>query len=151
MFKTITRRAIVAGALLLGILVSAQAATPDDAKALTEKAAALLAAEGQPAFAKMNDPNGGFIQGELYVVVMDQKGVVFAHGNPKLVGVNMWEAKDPDGYPFTQEIWKIASSSGTGWVTYKFTNPATKKIEPKKTWVHKVGDYVVLAGVYVKE
>jgi hypothetical protein len=36
-------------------------------------------------------------------------------------------------------------------VTYKFTNPATRKIEPKKTWVHKVGDFVVISGAYVKE
>jgi signal transduction histidine kinase len=150
MLKTFTR-GMIAALALLGVLVSAHAATPEDAKALTEKAAALVAAEGDKAFTKLNDPNGGFIQGELYVVVMDPKGVVFAHGNPKLVGVTMWEAKDPDGVLFTQEIWKLASTSGTGWVTYKFTNPASKKIEPKKTWVHKVGDYVVLAGVYVKE
>jgi len=153
MLTNLTRIAVAALVLLIGAaLTPARAAgTPDEAKALAEKAAALVAAEGEKAFAKFDDPNGGFVQGDLYVVVLDSKGVDLANVNPKMVGVNMWDVKDPDGVPFTQNILKLAASSETGWVSYKFTNPATKKIEPKKAWIHKVGDYVVLCGAYVKE
>ena len=33
----------------------------------------------------------------------------------------------------------------------KIHQSVSKKIEPKKAWVHRVGDYVVQSGVYVKE
>jgi hypothetical protein len=53
---------------------------------------------------------------------------------------------------FVQNMWKAADSSDSGaWINIKFTNSATKKIEPKKIWVRKVGDYVVSCGVYVSE
>jgi len=153
MLMNLTRIAVAALVLLIGAaLMPARAAgTPDEAKALAEKAAALVAAEGEKAFPKFNDPNGGFVQGDLYVVVLDSKGVVHANMNPKMIGVSMWDVKDPDGVPFTQNILKLAASSETGWASFKFTNPVSKKIEPKKAWVHKVGDYVVLCGAYVKE
>jgi hypothetical protein len=127
------------------------AATPEEAQAMADKAAALIAAQGDKAFPAISDPNGEFHKGELYVVVIDRQGVVRAHINSKLVGVNMWESADPDGVKFTQQSWKSTDQSPTAWISYKFTNPETKRIEPKKAWVHRVGDYVVQSGVYVKE
>ena len=151
MLKKLTRTSIAALALIASAaLMPAHAATPDDAKAMAEKAAALVAAEGDKAFPKISDPNGPFHQGEVYVTVLDHQGVVRATLNPKLIGMNMWEATDPDGVKFTQLPWKATENSPTAWISYKFTNPESKKIEPKKAWVHRVGDYVVFSGVYVK-
>ena len=104
------------------------------------------------AFQKIDDPNGDFVKGEVYVVVIDKQGVVRANGsNPKIIGVNMWEATDPDGVKFTQLSFSATDKSETAWINYKFTNPASKKIEPKRTFVHRVGDYVLQAGVYVTQ
>jgi len=142
---------MVAGVMLLAAAAATTAAagTPEEAKALAEKAAALVAAEGEKAFPVISDPKGEFFKGDLYVTVLDSKGVVRANPNPKLIGMNMWEAEDQDGVKFTQEAWKAVESAEAGWQKqYKFTNPATKKIEPKKAWVHRVGDYVVLCGDY---
>lgn len=153
MRKTFTRFSIVALALFMSaaFLPAHAASTPEQAQALANKAAALVASEGAKAFPTITNPSGGFVQGDLYVVVVDQKGVIRANGMlPKLVGVNMWNAKDPDGDLITQKIIKKADSDGTGWVMIKFTNPAVNKIEPKKTWVHKVGDYIVFCGAYVQ-
>src|ERR1022692_1815690 len=143
--------AVAACALVGAAIAPVLAATPDEAKAMAEKAAALVAADGEKAFPAFADADGDFHKGELYVVVIDRKGVVRATLNQKLVGVNMWEATDPDGVKFTQLSWSATEASGTAWVSYKFTNPVSKKIEPKKAWVHRVGDYVVQTGVYVKE
>ena len=151
MFKKSLQITVAVLALAGAAIAPALAATPDEAKALAEKAAALVAAEGEKAFPTIADPNGAFHQGELYVTVIDRQGVVRATLNPKLIGVNMWEATDPDGVKFTQLGWKATEQSDTAWVSYKFSNPETKKIEPKKAWVHRVGDYIVQAGVYVKE
>ncbi len=142
----------IATVALLGAAVApGLAATPEEAQAMAEKAAALFAAEGDKAFPKFEDPNGEFHKGELYVVVIDKTGVVRSTLNQKLIGVNMWESTDPDGVKFTQLSWKSTEKTGTAWISYKFTNPETKKIEPKRAWVHRVGDYVVQSGVYVKE
>jgi signal transduction histidine kinase len=149
--KKSLRICIAAVALLGAAIAPVLAATPDEAKAMAEKAAALVAAEGDKAFPKFQDPNGEFHQGELYVVVIDRKGVVRSTLNQKLIGVNMWEATDPDGVKFTQLSWSATEKTPTAWISYKFTNPVSKKIEPKKTWVHRVGDYVVQSGVYIKE
>ena len=152
MLKKLTRTTIAALAIAAGAAVmTAQAATPDDARAMAEKAAALVAKDGDKAFSQISDPNGPFHQGEVYVTVLDHQGVVRATLNPKLIGVNMWEATDPDGVKFTQLPWSATESSPTAWIQYKFTNPESKKIEPKKAWVHRVGDYVVFSGVYIKD
>ena len=143
---------VIAGVVLLlgAAIVPASASTPDEAKALAEKAAALVASEGDKAFATLSDPKGDYVKGDLYIVVLDGKGVVHAHPNPKLVGVNMWDAEDPDGVKFTQELIKTVEGAESGWAKpYKFTNPTTKKIQTKKAWVHKVGDYAVLCAAYV--
>ena len=63
----------------------------------------------------------------------------------------MWDATDPDGVKFGQDAVKIGDATGTGWLSYKMKNPVSKKIESKKVWVHKVGDYVILCGAYVTE
>ncbi len=147
--RNVVRIAFASLFLLGGFAAGARAASPDDAKAMAEKAVILVKAEGEKAFPKLSDPNGEYVKGEIYVTVLDKQGVVRATLNPKLIGVNMWESTDPDGVKFTQLPWKATENAETAWISYKFTNPATKKIEPKKTWVHRVGDYVVMSGVYV--
>lgn len=152
MRKTFARLSIMAFALLMSAaFIPAHAAgTPAQAKALAEKAATLVSSEGAKAFTTINNPNGGFVNGDLYVGVVDQKGVIQANGAfPKLVGVNMWNERDPDGVLVIQKMLKTADSNGSGWIMIKFTDPATKKIEPKKTWVQKAGNYVVFCGAYV--
>jgi cytochrome c len=42
----------------------------------------------------------------------------------------------------------MAKSKGTFWQDYKFTNPTTKKIEPKAMYCEKLDDAVVCGGIY---
>ena len=148
-FKNTMRLTLAALFLLVGFAIGARAATPEEAQAMADKAAALVKAEGEKAFPKISDQNGEFVKGDLFVTVIDKQGVVRANQNSRLVGVNMWEATDPDGVKITQLSWTATEKSNTAWITFKFTNQASKKIEPKKTWVHRVGDYVVQSGVYI--
>ena len=139
-------------ASFVGAATPVWAGTPDEAKALADKAAALIVAEGERAFPKINDPAGEFVQGDLFVAVLDKDVVVRATGvNPKLIGVNMADAVDPDGFRFSHEAVRIAQAQGSGWITYRFTNPSSKKIEPKRTWVAKAGEFTVLCGAYVSQ
>ncbi len=141
--------AVLAVAFFALGVAPATAGTPEEAKVLAIKAAKLVAAEGEAAFPKLGDPAGGYVEGDLFVTVIDRKGVVRASAMSKLVGLNMWEATDPDGIKINQVAWQAVENTDGAWSTYKFTNPATKKIEPKKSWVQKVGDYIVVCGAYV--
>jgi len=125
----------------------------EDAKALAEKAAAYWKANGKDkALAEINNPQGQFVKGDIYVVAHDFKGNVLAHGgNPKLVGANLFEQKDPiNGKFFVKEQIELAKAKGSGWVSFSWANPATKKVQPKKSWVKKVEgeECLVNSGVF---
>jgi cytochrome c len=137
--------------LIVGAMAPARAGSADEAKALGEKAVALIAAQGEKAFPLLSDPKGEYVKDDMYVTVLDRQGVVLANINPKLVGMNMWDATDPDGVKFSQAAIKIGDTTGSGWQNYRFTNPVTKKISPKHTWVQKAGEFYTLCGFYVTQ
>ena len=77
-------------------------------------------------------------------------GTVAAHGaNAKMVGKNLIELKDIDGKAFVKERVDMAKSKASFWQEYKFTNPETKKIEPKAMYCEKLNDTVVCGGIYL--
>jgi cytochrome c len=125
--------------VLFGAALFASAATLEEAKALSEKAAAYVKANGKDkAIAEFNNPTGQWVKGDLYVVLQDFNGVVLANGgNPGLVGQNHLALKDPDGKYFVKESVDIAKK-GSGWLEYSWVNPVSKKVQPKKSWIKKV-------------
>lgn len=124
-------------------------ATKDGASALVKKAAAYFKTNGkEKLIAEINNPSGQFVKGELYLFAQNFDGLMLAHGsNPKLVGKNLGGVKDSDGKLFFQEFVKTAKQGG-GWVDYKWTNPVSKKIESKTTYVYSLGDIFVGCGIY---
>src|SRR5580693_2282816 len=122
-------------------------ATPQDAKAMAEKAALYLSENGEDkTFAAINDPVGPFRRGDLYVFVHDTTGMVRAHGgNPALIGKNTVRLMDVDGKAFVKEITEVGD---TGWVDYKWQNPETKALSPKTVYVIHVGDFLICASAY---
>ncbi len=142
--------------LALGTFISMPAfaegerGTKDEAKAMVEKAAAFYKENGKDkAIAEFNNPKGQFIDRDLYVFALDMQGIRVAHGtNQKLVGKSILDFKDVDGKPYGQEIVDIGKGAGTGWVDYKFTDPLTKKIGEKTTYVSRVDDIIIASGAY---
>jgi signal transduction histidine kinase len=142
-------------AVLAGLALSAHAADPTekDAIAMAEKGAAYIKANGQDAFLKKiaaKDPD--YLQGALYVDVRDIKtGIVLAHPvNPSIVGKDLTDIPDASGKKYRREIIELAAKKGHGWVDYQYKNPTTGKIEPKTTYILRVGDVVLEAGIYKK-
>lgn len=124
--------------------------TADEAQALVKKAVAQYKAVGrEKALASFVDPNGGFQPKDLFLFVQDLKGVMIQHTrNPGFNGKDLAGLKDTDGKLFVAEMAKLATEKGAGWVDYKFVNPATKKIEPKTTYVERVDDIFIGCGIY---
>jgi cytochrome c len=134
------------------VAFTSQASTLEEAKALTEKAAAYMKANGKDkSIAEFNNPNGEFVKGDLYIFALDFNGVVLAHGgNPKLAGTSLLETKDPTGKYFVKEQIDLAKSKGSGWLEYNWTNPATKKIQNKKSWIQRIEgtDIYIGCGIF---
>lgn len=149
-----TTRTLRAAALavLAASCLTAQAsnATAEEATAMVKKGVAFVKANGKDkAYEAFNDKAGGFTDRDLYLVVYGLDGVVRAHGaNAKMIGKNLIELKDIDGKAFVKERVDLAQSKGTFWQDYKFTNPTTKKIEPKRMYCEKLDDTVVCGGIY---
>ncbi|MBI2732885.1 MAG: cache domain-containing protein [Aquabacterium sp.] len=119
--------------------------------AMVKKGVAAIKSSGaDKVYAEIGDKaNATWHQQDLYLVVYGLDGVVRAHGaNAKMVGKNLIELKDIDGKAFVKERVDMAKTHGTFWQDYKFTNPETKKIEPKSMYCEKLDETVVCGGIY---
>jgi len=132
------------------VVFAAQFGTSAEAEALVKKAIELIKTDGKDkAFVEINNPQGKFVDRDLYIFVYDLNGKCVAHGfNKKMIGKDLFEMKDPDGKYFVKERIEIAKTKGKGWQDYKFTDPITKKIEPKTAYVERIGDLIVGCGIY---
>lgn len=142
--------AVAALACLGGQALAAANATPAEATAMVKKAVVYIKANGKDkGYAEISNKSGQFTDRDLYIVVYAMDGVVRAHGaNEKMIGKNLIDLKDVDGKPFVQERVDMAKSQASFWQDYKFTNPVTKKIEPKSMYCERLEDSVVCGGVY---
>jgi methyl-accepting chemotaxis protein len=121
------------------------------AMALVQRGVAHLRRHGaQQAFADFNDPRGGFVDGEYFLLAFDMRCIVLANGgNPASVGRDNSGLKDADGKLITSEFIRVAGARGSGWVDYRWLNPALRRVQRKSTYVVREGDFVVGCGIYL--
>ncbi len=148
---TLAAALVVASLSFVAVIAQAQThATRDDATAMVRKGVAFVKANGkQKGYAEITSKQGQFRDRDLYLVVYGLDGTVHAHGaNEKMVGKNLIDLKDVEGKPFVKERVELGTRQATFWQDYKFTNPVTKKIEPKQMYCERLDDTVVCGGVY---
>ncbi|HSV30286.1 MAG TPA: cache domain-containing protein [Candidatus Omnitrophota bacterium] len=141
----------VAAALVIGTGAhAADQGTPDEAVAMTKKAVAAIRSEGaEKVYSAIIAKDARFVDRDLYVIVYDLTGKCLAHGaNPKLVGKDLIDNQDVDGTYYIKDRMELAKAKASFWQDYKFTNPTTKKIEPKSTYCEREGATTVCVGVY---
>ncbi|WP_439608389.1 cache domain-containing protein [Hydrogenophaga sp.] len=145
-----TLGACAAAALLATSFNAFANATAEEATAMVKKGVSFIKANGKDkGHAEISNKEGQFKKDDLYLTVYGMDGTVRAHGaNEKMIGKNLIELKDIDGKAFVKERIELATSKGTFWQDYKFTNPVTKKIEPKAMYCEKLDDAVVCGGIY---
>lgn len=143
------RTLLLATATLLGLSGGALAAdaTPDEAKALSLQAKAAVNDMGrEKAFAAFAAKDGTFQDRDLYVFCMDMDGVMLSHAiKPELVGQNLL-----DFNKYGDELFKamvtLASTSGEGWVDYRWPYPGTDEVRAKTSYI-AVNDEGFFCGV----
>lgn len=132
----------VFGGLLINLVLmtAAFAATPEQAKAMVEKALTYAKANGpEKAYKEFNTPGSPFFDGELYIFAYDMQGNNLAlGGNPKMTGKNLMDMKTADGKFLIKDFIEIIKTKGEGWYDYKWTNPETKKIQDKSSYIKKI-------------
>lgn len=152
--KNLVLKLVVSGfAVLLLTGLTAGPASADDketAVKMVKAAVAYIAANGEEkGLDALNNPNGEFVKGELYVFAYDMNGVLLANSfRQNLLGQNLLDVPDASGKKFRREIIELAKSKGSGWVDYSYQNPKTKQLEQKTTYLEKVGELVVCCGVF---
>ncbi len=133
-------------------LAQAKNGTAKEAQAMVQNAIAHIKKVGrEKAFADFDNPKGGFVDRDLYIVVYDLKGKVLAHGaNAKMIGKDLIDLRDVDGKHFVKERVEMMSKSpdAKGWQDYKFMNPTTSQIEPKQMYLQRFEDLIVGCGIY---
>lgn len=150
LFKSIAL--ILFSALLSATACAAERGSADEAAALVKKAVAYLKANGkEKAFVEFNNPKGQFVDRDLYIFVYGMDGTNLAIGNgnaSKMVGKNLIEMRDADGRYIIKGFVELLNAKGKGWYDYKWPNPVTKAVEQKSSYVEKVDDMIVGAGIY---
>ncbi len=141
---------LAALAMLAGIAAVACATPEEDAQALVEKASTYIKANGiDTSCVDFADPAKGFRPNGGYVYVHDIHAKMLCNpGSPRTVGKDMLEVRDMDGKYFNKEMVSLATTKGSGWVEYKWTNPATQKMQDKKSYIKRQGDLIVGSGFY---
>ena len=150
MFRALTI-ALVAIVGLADLACASEFGTREEAVAMVKRVQEKFRKDGPEAtFKAVTDPSTAeFHDRDLYPFVYDLTGLNVAHGaRPALVGKNLISLKDQDGKHLIRDMITIATTSGSGWIDYKWPNPITNKIEDKSSYVEKLGDYFVGVGVY---
>jgi chromosome segregation ATPase len=138
---------------LVGVFKIDRAEDRARAVALVKRAVAHVRAKGaERACDDFHDARGQFVEGDFYISAYDMGGVSRALPfNPQQRGKNLLEMTDPHGKRPLEALLHLANTKGKGWEDYHFLNPATGRIEPKSSYMERVGDLIVCCGIYRPE
>ena len=125
-------------------------ATPEQARALRNKAVEALVKDETGTLKAINSLQGGFLQDDLYVFVVDLNTRRYvAHGtNLRLINTDFAKVKDPDGKPVGEPILQLMKEQDQGEYQYRWKNPVTGKVEDKHAYLRKSGHFLVAVGYY---
>ena len=123
-------------AFILNAGIAMAVNTQAEAEAMAKKTVDFYKANGlEKTVEALNDPHSGFMEGELYSFLFDLDVNCLGHpANPKLVGKNLSDLKDAEGKTFMKDMAEKAKAGG-GWIDYKWSNPETRKLQDKSTFV----------------
>ena len=128
-------------------------ASADEAHDLVMRAIAHLGSAGrEAAFAAFHDPDGVFIDRDLYIFIFDRNGLTIVFGSrPELVGQPASAVPGLDAKLFLERAWAAADAGGS-WIQYDVVNPTTKVVTPKESCIVPLGKTEFIGcGAYRRE
>lgn len=145
-------RVFVTLALLLGCtLIQAQGQQEDGeaARQLLHRAVDYYRAQGDAAFAAFSR-QGEFIDGELYVFVIDIHGTMLASGGASavLIGRDVTPALEPElRQAFSKSLQGPENQEASA--EYRWLNARDGRVERKQVFYQRVGDRIIAVGHYL--
>lgn len=124
--------------------------TADEAFDFTVRAQALVDSIGFEAASEVfHDPQGGFVDRDLYVFVFDRQGVYRVMGADRnRIGSSLFDAAGVDAQQLLDDAWHRCAQGG-GWVEYNIVNPATGDVKGKSSYVLPLTDDLLIGcGAY---
>jgi len=129
--------------------ISLRQGTADEARALVDRAQALIAERGRAgASAALHSESEGFVDRDMYVFLIDHQGHYVLHGaKPAMEGRRVHEVPGIDGDRFVRDAWAAAPTGG--WIDYRIINPVSGQVQDKTSYVRQLDDEVLVGcGVY---
>lgn len=140
--------------MIFGMCCTAVAGQAEDAKAMVQQALDMFKDKGKKVTLEtVNDRNGPFVKGDIYLFAMSTAGVVIAHPVDHTIRrVNLMNFKDGNGTPFVQQFTEVVQAQGEGWVDYLWAKVGSGKQAKKRTYVKTVPgeDLYIGAGYYLE-
>lgn len=133
-----------------GILGDLRLFRPVDAENLLNKAYKHVIAKGKDkAFQDFNNPECGFVQGELFIFALDFECTILVYAaNPELIGTNLIKDMDAESGAIGRGIVNAAKEDDS--YQYSFVNPQTGLPAKKLTYTRKIDDNCLIGcGVYL--
>ena len=130
-----------------GVAAAAEFGTREQAKALLERAVAVLKADKDRALDLFTSGNEGFIDRDLYVFCGGPDGMLTTH--PDVIGISLKEFKDKTGKAVGEEIYASAKEGEISEVSYKWHRPGGGNEQVDKvSFYTKVDDQICSVGYY---
>jgi hypothetical protein len=152
MLRTIAFAAAFAAAQVLLTPVSAaesEFATPEEAKALLEKAVVAMKEDEAKALEAFATGEGGYKSKDLYVWCANASdGILTVHPTNK--GDQLRDVKGKHGAPLGQTIMDNAAEGTIKETTYWWPRPGEEEPLEKTTYYTKIGDQICGTGYYAK-
>jgi signal transduction histidine kinase len=124
--------------------------TADEALDIATRAHSLVQSVGLEAASDIfHDPNGGFVDRDLYVFVFDRQGIYRVIGvDRKRVGSSLFDTPGVDAQQLVDDAWHRCEQGG-GWVEYNIINPATGDVRGKSSYVLPLNNELLIGcGAY---
>jgi methyl-accepting chemotaxis protein len=124
--------------------------TADEAFEFTKRAFTLVQSIGyEAAIDVLHDPNGGFIDRDLYIFVFDRQGVYHVMGADRnRIGSSLFDAPGVDAQQLLEDAWSRCERGG-GWVEYNIINLVTGEVRGKSSYVVALSDGLLIGcGAY---
>jgi YHS domain-containing protein len=136
-------------AVYTGVAYASEVGTPEDARAMLERAVVALQTDKPSALDAFSDSGGGFRDRDLYVFCGGPDGKFSAH--PKYRGKPLRRFKDIAGKPFGEEMYDVAQQGEFSKVSYLATPRGESGPREKTSLITKVDDQICGVGYFNPE
>ena len=129
-----------------GLALAGDYGTPEEAKAMLDKAVAAMQEDQAKALEMFVKGEGGFKDRDLYVYCGGPDGNFSAH--PSLVGKSLKDLKDKAGNPLGEKIYSMAKEGEVVEVAYMWPRPDETDPVEKVVYATMIGDQICAVGYY---